>query len=555
MFFKFFHKQHLALFLSFLMLITSLFYSIKSIGEDTDLALTAHTSQYSHQAWYVVEVGNVPIGTAVVSMETEKHGSPYEYVIQLTSRVGVSPIASEISVSAQSRTNNRQQITQKFLSKSQSFETNQPPQNRLLQKQDDTFITDKTNFFFDEQNSLSFQKVLSPFPTYFLKIEDNFTANYSRDNFLQSASIKINANTSIEFKRINEKKYHAALKKIFVQRLDIDDLNGLQSHEEEMDKLVNVLSTCQSEMLNLNRSILRQMPHESYLMNRRIINLNQFCSRLERKLTNNDDDNEEKLILISNQVKNLLKEDASELPHAVSQFSDRTLYYNNAMSFLWPRITTAMVQNAVNEISNLYRLDLNRKSLLGIQLKIAQMQQKAVVRANITQLSSPVRFFVQSNTDSKPYYINGISFANHSKQDLGDICQKNAGNIGMDLQDASQAIVSSTGIRGVWDMQTKLTTVRVFGIMAALEKSCHNIYFKSDLASVKFVQQEIDTLKNESLSLENTLLLSNYGQKKLWVMPGKYRITIASIINEKIISVQEFFVGENTQTNVVANVH
>lgn len=137
---------------------------------------------------------------------------------------------------------------------------------------------------------------------------------------------------------------------------------------------------------------------------------------------------------------------------------------------------------------------------------------------------------------------------------MSEVCKKHAGSIGIDLTNTKSEVVNSIGIRGIWDLNTKLETARIFAIKATSDKNCKKIYFKADADLYKTLNTEMVNLKKELFSAENSLLLSNFRQKKLWVMPGEYRITISSIINEKIISVQEFSVGESTQTNVVANV-
>lgn len=534
----------------------SAFFSLNLIGQNTDASFNAYTPQYPYRGWYIIELVNIPIGVAVVSMENQKQGSQYDYAMQFASRIGISPITSEIFVHAKNAKNANKQITQRFLSKSQSV-GNKQLSNQILIDNRENFLTTKSNFFFNESATNSFKDTLSPFPKQFLKLNDKFEAHYANDNFLKTAILKINENIEIEFKRVDEQKYREYSKKISTQKIDLDWLNRLANNQQEIETLKNNLSNCQIEMQNINKSILKQMPYESYLIYRRIINLDHFCSSLQKKLSaSNESDVYDALNMISNSVKNLLKEDASELPHAISQFSEKTLYYNNEVSFLWPRITSVMIQNAITELANLYQLDLNRKSLLNIQVKISKMQPQAVVRADIRQLSSPIRFIIQSDTDEKkPYYLKAKTFIDRVDDGLSDICNDYSGNIGLDLENDTQGVISTTEIRGVWDIQTKLAIAREFSIQAALEKKCRNIYFRVASEQVKYFQQELDIFKNESLSLENSMLLSNFDHKKLWVIPGRYRITISSIINEKVISVQEFVVNEGTQTNVVANVN
>lgn len=536
-------------------LVFSVFFSLKLIGQNADASFDSYSPQHQYRGWYIIELVNIPIGVAVVSADNPKHASQYDYAMQFASRIGISPITSEITVRAQNTKNGQKQIYQHFVSKSQSAATK--PNNPFLIDDREKFSTVKSSFFFNESVSRSFKDVLSPFPKQFLKLDENFDAYYSEDNLLKTANLKVSENIQIEFKRVDEKKYHEFSKKIFTQKIDLDWLNGLANNRQELDTLINNLSNCQIEMQNINKSILKQMPYESYLIYRRIINLNHFCSSLQRILTaSNDADEYEQLNIISNSVKNLLKEDTSELPHSISQFSEKTLYYNNEVAFLWPRITSFMLQNAITEMANLYQLDFNRKSLLNIQIKIAKMQPQAVVRADIRQISSPVYFSIQSDKDEKkPYYLKARTFIDRVDDGLAEICGKYSGNIGIDMTNNTQGVINTSGIRGVWDIQTKLAIAREFSIQAAMEKKCRNIYYNVDSEEIKYFQQELNVFKNESLSLENSVLLSNFDHKKLWVMPGKYRITISSIINEKVISVQEFTVNDGTQTNVIANVN
>ena len=96
---------------------------------------------------------------------------------------------------------------------------------------------------------------------------------------------------------------------------------------------------------------------------------------------------------------------------------------------------------------------------------------------------------------------------------------------------------------------------RQFAIKSTISKSCNEVYFRVPLNIEKAVIKEIEQFKKETLGSENELLLSNNVQKKLWILPGKYRLTVTSLVTGAVISAQEFSVASGYNTNVTAKIN
>ncbi len=523
----------------------------------------ASLPRYRYYNYYVLYLENIPIGTAIASTGSKKTSLPNETIVNISSRMGVSPMTSQYYVNTHSSKGkyigkNPFSVQEKIISFSDQYlqNNNSTSDSNLIFHNENSFSTNLQNLFFEPKGAYSLKETLTPFPKDFFNFNDTFEATYGNDHFLKQAFLKLNNDISFEVRKINKRQYFKLLKKLSYSRLDIGLIASFEDQMDEVDRLVKTLSLCQAEMGYLNKSILKKMPHESYLMYRRIINLTHFCENLKKEILANDaDETNEIAFKTQQQVLELMRENSLELPHAISDFSERTLFYNQNMIFLWPRMTTLLIQDAVKEMQNLFNLDYNRKSLLGIKLRIKSLQPRSVVRADITQIKSFVDFKVQNHIEKNAsYFLDGVTFGNNIDYNIGNICSKNGGQVGIDLTDPKQSIVNSVGIRGIWDNPTKLKTARAFAMQAVSNKNCQKIYFKASPILNPFLNHELNVIKKEFLSKESSLLLSNYRYKNLWVMPGKYKITISSVKNEKVISIQEFTVNAKTHTNIIANV-
>jgi len=535
-----------------------LFSMPKSFGQTSETSFNEKKPKYRHKTMYIVYLDNIPIGTAVASTANKKTMIPNETFVQISDRVGSSPISTNIFVQADYESSNHSKnflIRKKLLSISDRNDLEKSSNNsdNILIDKEEEFSSTYYNIFFNSENNLSLQHSILPIPNDLFHFKNKFDAEYSRNHFLKKATLRLKSGIKLTIKAVNKNYYHRIEKKIRYQRLDLGLLTSPKDEMGDIKRLTRSLSKCQSEMISLNKLILNKMPYESYLLYRRIINLKKLCTSLKNGMISSVENKRDPRNVLSTEIIKLFQDDPIEWPHVMSTFSDRTVYYNQNMSFLWPRVTTLLVNNAINELKNSFQLDLNRKSLLGLRLKIKSLQPRSIVRVDIKQINPSVKFYLR-NSSNEPYFVDGAVFGNHSDYDLSEKCKNFAGRVGIDLTEIKPQIITSFDIRGIWDAPTKLKVARSFALKAVSEKSCHKIYFKVNAKLAPFLQQELDIFKKEALSLENNLLLSNYRQKKLWVMPGRYRLIISSISNEKVISVQEFTVKEQTQTNVIANV-
>ena len=228
---------------------------------------------------------------------------------------------------------------------------------------------------------------------------------------------------------------------------------------------------------------------------------------------------------------------------------------------------------AINELENNFELDRSRKSLVGIQLNITNLQPRAVVRAQIKLIDSSLNFIIESAKNPNmslsslndvpaniekslgTFYLNGQSFAKKMDINFDSMCKINNGKIGIDLGDAPQFAINSDSVRGVWDVQTRIEIARQFAIKSTISKNCSNIYFRVPLSIEKAFSKELDQFKSETLGSENELLLSNNVQKKLWILPGKYRLVVTSLVTGSVMSAQEFSVSIGINTNVTAKIN
>jgi hypothetical protein len=558
------------------------------------------TSPLKYTSWYVVKLGNIPIGEVVVGVADLMTGYPSNYTAQFVSRIGSSPLLSVLKGDLTNDESGYYKLRQTLLSQTENGSFKEI-ENIWRQEIDDDFLLNKDSgaslqgiipanisrannkkrldettgiFYFNpKEKRAKISKLFVPFIGSFFNLVD-VDAIYDDDGFLNSGKLAFDGGGELNFTRIDNDRYIDLSKTISDTLIDFGWFSSLNSIRSEFDTLRKSLDACAARTANLNSRMIRYLPQSSYLSYRRIINMSHFCVSLNRELIlKNAESSSQRLLVISNAVKSLLKESAQELPYILAYSPDTILFYNDTISFLWPRIASLLAQTAVNEIENNFELDRSRKSLVGIQLNIANMQPRAVVRAQIKLIDSPLNFIIDSaknanmNSSSlvdlpndfqkplKELYLNGQFFAKKMDINFENVCKINNGKIGIDLGDAPQLAINSESVRGVWDIQTRIDVARQFAIKATIAKSCSDIYFRVPINFEKAFSKELDQFKSEILGSENELLLSNNIQKKIWIIPGKYRIVITSLVTGSVLSAQEFSVTSGMNTNVTAKIN
>ncbi len=614
-------KQTICFKLSVLLVIVSLCYGFFALFKPKDgflsndplQAQAAQTSKhfpsleeadssFKYKAWYVIHLGNLPVGKMIVRTDNLTTGFPTNYTVQFVSRIGSSPLLSILKGEfTENHTEKTYKLQQYLVSKTENGSFKEID-NIWTQKKDNTFnlIKDsgatlrgvipaninkeKENFSFDKSISLFYfnkvekknkiNTIFFPFSGQLVKNSDIFV-KYDDDGFLNFGKVEFEGGGELSFSRIEEQKYLSSLKSVSETLIDFGWFSSLKSLKKEFENLKKSLESCATRTAILNKKLLRYLPQSSYLSYRKIINMSHFCISLNKEI--NSDKEEDlffnKLNAISNSVKNLLKESPQELPYLLAYSPDTMLFYNNTISFLWPRIAALITQTAISELENNFDVDKNRKSLVGIQLNIAHMQPRAVVRGQIKLIDSSLNFITETSTSEKiaessviyipseikkplsNIYLNGQAFAKNMDIDFVNICRLNYGKIGLDLGEGSQLAINSHSIRGVWDLQTRIELSKFFAIKATIAKTCSNIYFRIPISIQKAFSKELEQFKSETFGSENELLLSNNVQKKVWILPGKYRIVVTSLVTGSVLSAQEFNVmtGVNTNVNVKIN--
>lgn len=556
-------------------------------------------SPLKFNSWYSIKLGNIPLGVLVVGVEDLNNPFPTDYTLQLVSRIGSSPLLSTLKGNLTLDENGNYKLLQTLVSQTENGAFKEI-QNTWMQGKEDQLLTTKENganlqgiipanflrskaklhldestalFYFNPKTKKSkISKIFAPFLDSFIDFQD-LDLKYDDDGFLNSGKL-IFEGGELTFLRIENEKYNDISKLVSDTLIDFGWFSSLNSIRTELDTLKKTLDICIEKTSRLSRNMIRYLPQSSYLSYRRIINMSQMCKSLNKELLSKQSEPfSQKLMLVSNTMKNLLKENAQELPYFLAYSPDTVLFYNDTISFLWPRITALVTQTALNELESNFELDKSRKSLVGIQLNITNLQPRAVVRAQIKLIESPLNFIIESSKNSNmnkssitdipdeiqkylgDIYLNGQSFAKKMNLNFESICRINNGKIGIDIGDAPQFAVNSDSVRGVWDIQTRIEIARQFAIKTTISKNCTNIYFRVPLSIEKAFIKELEQFKSEILGSENEILLSNNVSKKIWIIPGKYRIVITSLVTGSVLSAQEFIVTQGTNTNVIAKIN
>lgn len=587
-YFKFF------LYSSIIFFFSSIFFkSTKAALADakTRVELVDLSSAYNTKAWYSIQLGNIPVGSLVVGVDDLKTGYPSDYNVQFISRVGASPFLSFIRGNFNKNNDNHIELKQKLSSKNEGG-IFQESENKWQEKENTLVLTNNNgatlqglfpldltshelsgkitpsmNLFYYKLSS-SVDKILVPF-TGTSATASFLHLTYDDDRFLHSADLPIKENISLSFKRISEAEYRNFIKSSSVTLIDLGWLSSIQSPKSETDSLSGALNACINQAGAMNKLVIRNIPQSSYLSYRKLINISRFCMDTNNLLKKSKNYNE-KLYILSYQIKKLMKEDRLELPASISNSPDLTIFYNDTVSFLWPKVTQVFVHSSLEEIANNFNLEKNRKSLLAIQVNIASLQPRSVVRADIKVIEPSIVFSImKSNTpgmnedslvsnvyssqeNKNSYLVNGQYFAKYPNIDLNLLCEKNKGKFGIDLGDAPQIIVNSGGVRGIWDAMTRVSVAREFALKTASTKSCQQIVFRVPEKIIPDLKNELEDFKNSVLSPDNEILLSNNIPKKLLVMPGRYKITTTSLVTGALISTHEFNVDAGTNTIVTA---
>lgn len=559
------------------------------------------TSSLKYNSWYVIKLGNIPIGVANVGIDNQATGYPLQYSLQFVSRIGSSPLLSTLKGELTSEEDKNYKLQQTVMSQTENGafkeiqnlwrqESKELGMNLVkdsgasllgiipatINKGKSKLVIEESTasfFYASKEKNITYNKIFVPFLGQFFSQQD-LEAKFDEDGFLNAAYLPLEGGAQLSFTRVTKSKFNDYAKNAADTLIDFGWFSAFSSMKNEFEILKKSLSNCSERTASLNNKMLNLLPQSSYLSYRRIVNLSYFCLNLNREITQKENEsNTVKLNVIANSLKNLLKENLQELPYFLAYSPDTSLYFNDTISFLWPRITSLITQTALNELESNFELDKSRKSLVGIQLSIANLQTRAVVRAHIKLIDSFLNFKIETaktvnmsqaslteipSTVTKQFmvtYLNGQSFAKKMDVNLESICKVNNGKVGIDLGDAPQFAINADTVRGVWDVQTRIEIARQFAIKSTITKSCSDVYFRVPLSMEKALIKEIEQFKKETLGSESELLLSNNVQKKLWILPGKYRLIVTSLVTGAVISAQEFSVASGFNTNVTAKIN
>lgn len=519
------------------------------------LTLSLVPSTFNRSVQYEIKLGDLDVGMASIRADKQDSGFSSEYSIQMKNRVGVSPILSQIQGSFKETSPSKYELQQDLLKKASQKDLKKSDVSLLPFQEINNHVSDvRSLFYLSRTSSKRDEKIFVPFTNDYRQ-RNELDLQYDEDGFLKHGVLRVSDTLPLSFERIDREKLGAENKKGVDDLVDFSILQSLQSNASEIKNLSGVLDSCRLDLDALHKDMLKYLPEGSYLLYRKVINLRSFCKSISGDLSVSKDflDNRR----LSSYIQKFLKENPKELPYAISNSQEISLLKNQTVSFLWPRILGALVKTSTEELKNHYLLERNRKSVLGIELSVKNLQQHAVVRAQLQLISPLISFQVENAVPAamQPnagHYVNGQTFAQDPKMDLDALCASNQGRIGVDLGDAAPVFFSSNLLRGGWDDLGRLEVARQFAIAAVSSKNCQAIQLRAPSRLANALNQKIKQFKSDYLGFENELLLSNQMRKKIGVFPGKYRMTVTSILSGSVISMHEFYVGPGTYTTVNA---
>lgn len=552
----------------------------------------------STPARYVIKLGNIPLGLGAVEFKKSSEGLISKYSFQFLSRVGASPfltsLQGEINRKASvytlkqtltskteagpwhkfesqwdfdeklgtvSANNNKASLTSLFPIRLEARKGN-PAGGKAL-----------SLFYYAPSQAALNAGVLVPLTGQIVD-SNSLPLEYASDGFLQRGNLPLTEGLVLTFERLpNKKDFLSYTNTLGNALIDVGWLTSQISLLEDTKSLFKVLADCSAILDDTAQTMLKQLPQAPYLSYRKVINMAHFCKRGKQILDPASTVSPVgKISQLGAQMKSLLKESPQELPSILSRSPDTTLFHNDTIFPLWTKVAEILVQKSISEIKTNFDLEKNRKSLVNIKLHIANLKPRSVVRADIEQVFSPIQFNVEAEshvnmkatsltqiptTEVKSVaspFLNGQTFANKTNLNLNLICRATGGHIGIDLGDAPQMVINEGMIRGLWDTVTRLEAARLFAIQATSARSCNKISFLAPIALKIPIEKELATFKNFVLGTQNELLLSNSIPKKLFLIPGKYHITISSLISGNVLATQEFSIENDTNATVVAKI-
>jgi len=384
------------------------------------------------------------------------------------------------------------------------------------------------------------------------KIEEAKQLQYDSDGFLNHGTLKIEDSVPIEMNRISGGNFLKKEKEDQSKFIDFGIFYQFKNQSIELENLRSKLGSCQVELDALHREMLKKIPEGSYGLYRQVINMIDFCAGVRSDLDSNAG-----VKNTAKRIQTLLNEDEKELPYSVFHSPNLFLFDLPTTDFLWPRVLSHLIDNALLELKDHATFEKNRKSLLAIQFNSVHLQPRAVVRARVQMISSASLLHIEKAEAAKGqkpqgFYLRGKDFAQNPETKLSSICSTWSGHIGIDLANAPAFAFSSGSMRGIWDDNGRLEVARQFAIKALSTKECNQIHFRAPQTLEEPLTKKLGQLKFDYLGVDNEILLPNRMQKKILVAPGKYRIVTTSILSGKVLSTHEFDVAPGTYTTVNA---
>ncbi len=174
-------------------------------------------SRYALNSWYVISLGNVPVGVVAVGVDGTQLGASSDYFAQFASRIGYSAFASTLQGMFKEDDSHRRSLTQHLTSKNEGV-TLQDKQNTWVQENNklklevnhgatlqglfpiqlpsssftDEFSANSTLFYYRPKSMDKVKYVLFPFVGVSL-LSEKAELKYDDDNFLICLLLKISS--------------------------------------------------------------------------------------------------------------------------------------------------------------------------------------------------------------------------------------------------------------------------------------------------------------------------------------------------------------------------
>ena len=590
------------------------------IGKTYDEVLAHSEMSAMLSTGYVVEVMGLPVGFALVGQSIARLPGPERTRIYLFDRLGNTPSAHIVSLDLSTRQNQPSVLTAQYVRYVLDQAMEEYHYEWLLTLPEITFARGQPSFIFPDPKpkalsieSLGFdpkenigevRPISLPFFQPFGKDEGSggtrqvfidplsatlvdsgkLDAVFDEDGFASAFTLELFGWLPLQFKRVPEEQLEQLVPTLPAQAVALARFTPESRLSADLKSLSQEAEKCLAENRSHELTVVKELPHAPYLLNRKSINLQNLCRGIRAVIrtfkTSKDQQKRQKVF--SEKVRQVLKQHELEIPLSMRKSPHWPVIFDDAHPALWINALKELVRLGATEIADNFAIETERKRSVKLRVVLKGRSLgtviKGVIRHRNLKLTTTVNASPQLQMSDRswterpwsralapsavsiaaesveldekleketlhlpPFQLfNGRALLAKELGILGEVCERYGGRVGVDLGHAPHLIVKGPHLEGAWDEKTRLRLMELFLRKGALQKDCFDFIVRVPKQLAPQAKQLAETFASSVLQSDQEVQLKNAKFRHLRLMPGDYSIYVNSLVSGELLEKRDF---------------